>query len=421
VQDHPDSITVSPAIGGILTSVPAGASLPSAFGGTGAAWFGDPTTGTYCAGYTAVDQHPSDGCRSNGAVDGTLTSPPFALPGPGATLRFYAWWEIAAADFTSSDLMTAEYTTDGGVTWTEVQRLNPRGPPFGSLHQPHTSGGLRVPGVWRAYSADLSPALGSADVRIRFRFDSVDDLGQGFRGLLVDDVVVEGSEVPRGGEPVGPGAGQAPTGQPTAVAPGGRLVLEPVVGRTTYTTPGAPRPALLVRATVVPFGTIVDARSGTVRITAASDTTGTFHDGKFQIRQRDGTVELALRGGRFPHCDGGCTSAVRRRPTVRRLWGTATGRFRTRGRYAAGTVRGTEWLVEDHLGDTRVRVRRGAVLVRDFVRDRDVIVGAGRSYTARVVFTNHEPANPRFGQQYTLIVVGGKVIHRYRTSRIVVG
>src|SRR5690242_3267534 len=85
ILDRPESLTVSPAIGGVLTSVPAGASLPAAWNGTGAAWFGDPATGTYCAGYAEVVQHPADGCRSNAVVQGTLTSPPFALPGPAAT------------------------------------------------------------------------------------------------------------------------------------------------------------------------------------------------------------------------------------------------------------------------------------------------------------------------------------------------
>jgi hypothetical protein len=77
--------------------------------------------------------------------------------------------------------------------------------------------------------------------------------------------------------------------------------------------------------------------------------------------------------------------------------------------------------VEDHVGDTLVRVRRGSTLVRDFVRDRDVIVDAGQSYVARVVLTNRQRGNPRFGQQYTLAVVGGRIVHRYSTQQIVVG
>jgi hypothetical protein len=171
----------------------------------------------------------------------------------------------------------------------------------------------------------------------------------------------------------------------------------------------------------VPFGTVVDTRRGLVRVTAAAargaTQSGRFHDGVFQVRQAaGGVVELALRGGRFPHCEGACTSVAR---LVRHLWGTASGRFRTRGRYASGTVRGTEWLVEDHLGDTLVRVRKGSALVRDFVRDRDVVLNAGQSYVARVVYTNRRRGNPRFGLQYLLAVRGGRIVHVYRTHRIV--
>jgi hypothetical protein len=209
---------------------------------------------------------------------------------------------------------------------------------------------------------------------------------------------------------------------------GRSIVIEPVSGRTTYRPPGQARALPLSQATVVPVGTIVDTRRGTIRITTASPTggtqTGTFHDSPFQIGQQagDGVVVLALRGGPFPHCGGGCTSAVRRRATSRRLWGSATGSFRLRGRYAAATVRGTNWMIEDHPGDTLVRVRRGSVLVRDFVNDRDVVLNEGESYVARVIYVNRRPGNPRFGQRYTLRLRQGRVVHVYLTrERVVVG
>ena len=50
---------------------------------------------------------------------------------------------------------------------------------------------------------------------------------------------------------------------------------------------------------------------------------------------------------------------------VRRLWGDGRGRFRTRGRYGAATVRGTKWLTLDRCDGTKVRVVRGKVAVRD--------------------------------------------------------
>ena len=50
----------------------------------------------------------------------------------------------------------------------------------------------------------------------------------------------------------------------------------------------------------------------------------------------------------------------------RRLRGDANGRFRTRGRHSAATVRGTKWTVTDRCDGTLTKVRRGTVAVRDF-------------------------------------------------------
>ncbi len=68
---------------------------------------------------------------------------------------------------------------------------------------------------------------------------------------------------------------------------------------------------------------------------------------------------------------------------MRRLRGNANGRFRTRGRYSAATVRGTVWEVSDRCDGTLTKVTRGRVAVRDFRRRKDVSVKAGKSYLAR--------------------------------------
>jgi ferric-dicitrate binding protein FerR (iron transport regulator) len=68
---------------------------------------------------------------------------------------------------------------------------------------------------------------------------------------------------------------------------------------------------------------------------------------------------------------------------VRRLWGDGKGRFRTRGRHGAATVKGTKWLTQDSCDSTLVRVKRGTVVVRDFAKKKTVTVKQGRSYVAR--------------------------------------
>jgi hypothetical protein len=66
-----------------------------------------------------------------------------------------------------------------------------------------------------------------------------------------------------------------------------------------------------------------------------------------------------------------------------RLFGNGKGRFRTKGRYSAATVRGTIWLTEDRCDGTLTRVTKGVVQVRDFRAGRTINVRAGQSYLAR--------------------------------------
>jgi hypothetical protein len=67
----------------------------------------------------------------------------------------------------------------------------------------------------------------------------------------------------------------------------------------------------------------------------------------------------------------------------RRLHGDGEGRFRTRGRFAALTVTGTTWTLEDRCDGTLTRVRRGKAKVRDLVKDETVTLSAGERYVAR--------------------------------------
>lgn len=140
-------------------------------------------------------------------------------------------------------------------------------------------------------------------------------------------------------------------------------------------------------AAQIPVGSEVDTRRGQVRLTSAAGPggatqTANLYDGRFVIRQaraRLPVTELALSEPLTCRRGAGARAAAR----SRRLWGKGRGRFRTRGRRAAGTVRGTTWLTQDTCTSTTIRVREGVVAVRDFVRRRTVTVRAGRSYTAR--------------------------------------
>jgi dipeptidyl aminopeptidase/acylaminoacyl peptidase len=140
----------------------------------------------------------------------------------------------------------------------------------------------------------------------------------------------------------------------------------------------------------VPVGSELDVTRGRVRLTSAAGArrtqNGVFYQGRAVVRQRRArapvtTLELSSPltcPRRSSSSSGGAP-----RPRVRRLWGNARGRFRTRGRFSSATVRGTIWLTEDRCDGTLTRVVRGRVAVEDFGRRRTVIIGAGQSYRAR--------------------------------------
>jgi hypothetical protein len=174
---------------------------------------------------------------------------------------------------------------------------------------------------------------------------------------------------------------------------------EVVSGTVRIRLPGKRGFAPLGSASQLPFGTIVDARRGRVRITAAADAAGhlqvgEFYEGEFrlrQVRRPKSIVELELFGSSFAGCGSAQRSTARARGAIaarvskrriRHLWGDAKGRWRTTGRVSSATVRGTMWRVEDRCDATVTRVKRGVVSVRDNARKRTVTVRAGHSYVA---------------------------------------
>ena len=143
----------------------------------------------------------------------------------------------------------------------------------------------------------------------------------------------------------------------------------------------------------LPVGSLVNARKGAVTLTSAADDSGetqtaVFYGALFQVRQtgsKNPVTELVLKGRKLRGCGRarGRKASASRRHKVRRLWGRGKGRFRTRGRHSAASVRGTIWLTEDRCDGTLTRVKRGEVAVRDFARKRTVLVDAGESYFAK--------------------------------------
>lgn len=161
-------------------------------------------------------------------------------------------------------------------------------------------------------------------------------------------------------------------------------------------------------ATQLRMGSECDATKGRIRIVSASGLarstssrdgalattptqTAVFYQGRFKVTQKRSAApvtELALTGGDFKRkCGrkkrGLASTTAAADPSVRRLWGNGTGRFRTKGRYSSTAVSGTVWLTEDRCHSTVTTVKQGKVVVTDNVRRKRVTVRAGKTYSAK--------------------------------------
>ncbi len=177
--------------------------------------------------------------------------------------------------------------------------------------------------------------------------------------------------------------------QPARPELGETVIVEPAAGRVLVRLPDEENFVNLRGLRVIPVGSLVDARRGKALLSSVRDRSGSvqqghFFQGLFQVRQRRSErflTELVLRGEIGPCPRGSRAGAAAR--SSRRLWGNGNGRFRTRGRYSSGAVRGTRWLVADTCKGTLTVVRRGRVAVRDFGRDLTTVVEKGERYLAR--------------------------------------
>jgi hypothetical protein len=167
-----------------------GGALPPPREGTWAFWYGQASTGNFI-GTASSSNGPNSGGRSTTSNAGLLTSPTITLPSAAAVLAlsFDTWFEIESQNPRESgyDRMSVEVqdATTGAVTL--LGRLNPWVDPTVSPreHIPFTSGGFNRAPVWRSVEADLTPFRGRT-VRLRFRFETVDEKYNGFRGWIID-------------------------------------------------------------------------------------------------------------------------------------------------------------------------------------------------------------------------------------------
>ncbi len=170
-----------------------------------------------------------------------------------------------------------------------------------------------------------------------------------------------------------------------------------VSGQVSVRLPGTGAFVALSALRQIPFGTVIEATHGRVRVTTVGPhggtQTGEFFEGEFVLRQgHNGMVVAELTGGDFSVCPTArerghlaraSSAHASGKYVARKLWADAHGSFGTKGNYASATVEGTEWLTEDLCVGTLVRVTRDKVAVTNLVNHRHVTVEAGHRYLAK--------------------------------------
>lgn len=167
----------------------------------------------------------------------------------------------------------------------------------------------------------------------------------------------------------------------------------------------------LTEARRVPVGSQIDARQGTLMLVAATSNRrgktqnvrlagGVFSSTQARAAQQKGLTTLTLVEGAFAgapsyaSCRGHTTAnaatvaplahdALSKRVLQTLRASDKGGRFRTRGRYSAATVRGTQWDTTDRCDGTLTTVHRGSVSVFDLRRRKTIVLHAGHRYLAK--------------------------------------
>lgn len=197
-----------------------------------------------------------------------------------------------------------------------------------------------------------------------------------------------------------PAAAAAPT--PPAEVPVVRETsnLQLDSGDVFIKLPGSDEFVKLTKDTLIPLGTVIDAREGKAHLTFANadGTTydGIFWDGIFQVIQGSGDKPIAtlkLRDDLVAKASGFATArttadlqrsffaytARRRGKKKNGLWGDAKGKYRTSGKGGTATVRGTRWYVANYTYGSLFKVTRGMVEINP-IRGKNFNLKAGKQF-----------------------------------------
>ncbi|MGZ4265105.1 MAG: hypothetical protein ACXVS6_13415 [Solirubrobacteraceae bacterium] len=168
----------------------------------------------------------------------------------------------------------------------------------------------------------------------------------------------------------------------------------------------------LTQLSEIPNGAVINALKGTLTLNTAATggaqhatlaakkqpkkpraQTGKFGGAVFKVTQtHSGLATLALVEGAkfkgaptFASCStkkGKAVAAAVSKKTLQLLHASAHGKFRTKGRYSAATIRGTIWTIADRCDGTLTHAIKDVVTVNDFVLHKTIALHPGHSYLA---------------------------------------
>ncbi len=191
VTRAPDTVFVIGAVKDSLVNFPGTSSWPPAPSGNGYITLSGESTGTYVAPWDPAAQSAGNGGLSFAARADTFFTPIMAMNSySDVVLSFQTWWEVEGFSFYSKDLMTIDFSTDGGRNFTFLDVL------VDTLESeatdpavPYSSGGLSADGVWIRKKYIVNSAAGGR-MQFRFIFATVDSARNGFRGWMIDDMTI---------------------------------------------------------------------------------------------------------------------------------------------------------------------------------------------------------------------------------------
>lgn len=179
--------------------------LPDPAQGNYAYWYGNSVAGSFLnkeANLLTEEGQPVEtrlnGGTSSQAYYGTLTSPVIDLSTTQKpiSLSFKTWWEIESVNPSSRgyDAMDVEVSVNGGE-FKKLARLNPLSDPQTDYNRwsiPFSNFGFNLaPQFAQQEAISLDEYAGQSNVKIRFKFDTVDQYYNAYRGWIIDDIVIQ--------------------------------------------------------------------------------------------------------------------------------------------------------------------------------------------------------------------------------------